>query len=74
MRSRSALHSSGTVAFHSAALEQVAVEEESNEILAVRDLLKAFAILAGAVITIEQCTRRVTPRRSPSALISSEHS
>ena len=32
---------------------QVAVEERSNEIPAVRDLLKAFADLAGAVITID---------------------
>ena len=34
-------------------LGQVAVEERSNEIPAVRDLLKAFADLAGAVITID---------------------
>ncbi|HEX7162785.1 MAG TPA: ISAs1 family transposase, partial [Trebonia sp.] len=32
---------------------QVAVDEKSNEIPAVRDLLKAFADLAGAVITID---------------------
>jgi predicted transposase YbfD/YdcC len=35
-----------------AVLGQVAVEAKSNEIPAVRDLLKAFASLAGAVITI----------------------
>ena len=35
-----------------AVLGQVAVEEKSNEIPAVRDLLKAFASLASAVITI----------------------
>ena len=36
-----------------AVLGQVAVEEKSNEIPAVRDLLKAFASLASAVITID---------------------
>ena len=36
-----------------AVLGQVAVEAKSNEIPAVRDLLKAFASLAGAVITID---------------------
>ena len=36
-----------------AVLGQVAVEERSNEIPAVRDLLKAFASLAAAVITID---------------------
>jgi predicted transposase YbfD/YdcC len=36
-----------------AVLGQVAVDEKSNEIPAVRDLLKAFASLAGAVITID---------------------
>jgi predicted transposase YbfD/YdcC len=35
-----------------AVLGQVAVDEKSNEIPAVRELLKAFADLAGAVITI----------------------
>jgi predicted transposase YbfD/YdcC len=35
-----------------AVLGQVAVEEKTNEIPAVRDLLKAFASLAAAVITI----------------------
>ena len=34
-------------------LGQVAAQEKSNEIPAVRDLLKAFADLAGAVITID---------------------
>ena len=34
-------------------LGQVAVDEKSNEIPAVRDLLKAFASLASAVITID---------------------
>jgi hypothetical protein len=32
---------------------QVAVDEKSNEIPAVRELLKAFADLAGTVVTIE---------------------
>ena len=36
-----------------AVLGQVAVDGKSNEIPAVRDLLKAFADLAGAVITID---------------------
>jgi predicted transposase YbfD/YdcC len=36
-----------------AVLGQVAVDEKSNEIPAVRDLLKAFADLAGAVFTID---------------------
>jgi predicted transposase YbfD/YdcC len=36
-----------------AVLGQVAVDARSNEIPAVRDLLKAFARLAGAVITID---------------------
>ena len=36
-----------------AVLGQVAVEEKSNEIPAVRELLKAFADLAGAVSTID---------------------
>jgi predicted transposase YbfD/YdcC len=36
-----------------AVLGQVAVDEKSNEIPAVRDLLKAFADLAGAVVTID---------------------
>jgi len=36
-----------------AVLGQVAVEEKSNEIPAVRDLLKAFASLASAVITMD---------------------
>ena len=40
-------HGIGTV------LGQVAVDEKSNEIPAVRDLLKAFASLASAVITID---------------------
>lgn len=40
-------HGIGTV------LGQVAVEEKSNEIPAVRELLKAFADLAGAVLTID---------------------
>ena len=40
-------HRIGTV------LGQVAVDAKSNEIPAVRDLLKAFASLAGAVITID---------------------
>ena len=50
-----------------AVLGQVAVDEKSNEIPAVRELLKAFAGLAAAVITIDACTRRATPRRSSSA-------
>ena len=36
-----------------AVLGQVAVDVKSNEIPAVRDLLKAFASLAGAVVTID---------------------
>src|ERR1700760_2255439 len=36
-----------------AVLGQVAVDEKSNEIPAVRDLLKAFTGLAGAVVTID---------------------
>ena len=36
-----------------AVLGQVAVDAKSNEIPEVRDLLKAFADLAGAVITID---------------------
>src|SRR6516164_5983668 len=36
-----------------AVLGQVAVEEKSNEIPAVRELLKAFADLAGALFTID---------------------
>src|SRR5690348_14668329 len=40
-------HGIGTV------LGQVAVDAKSNEIPAVRDLLKAFADLAGAVLTID---------------------
>jgi len=36
-----------------AVLGQVAVDEKSNEIPAVRDLLKAFADVAGAVFTID---------------------
>ena len=36
-----------------AVLGQVAVEEKSNEIPAVRELLKAFAGVAGAVFTID---------------------
>src|SRR5690242_13195592 len=51
---------------------QVAVDAKTNEIPAVRDLLKAFTDLAGVVITIDalcgrphktQCTRRATPHR-----------
>ena len=36
-----------------AVLSQVAVDEKSNEIPAVRELLKAFDGLAGAIITID---------------------
>src|SRR4030088_2213551 len=36
-----------------AVLGQVAVDAKSNEIPAVRDLLKAFASLASAVVTID---------------------
>jgi len=36
-----------------AVLGQVAVDEKSNEIPAVQDLLRAFASLAGAVVTID---------------------
>ena len=41
-----------------AVLGQVAVDAKSNEIPAVRDLLKAFARLAAAVITIDALCRR----------------
>jgi hypothetical protein len=41
-----------------AVLGQVAVDEKSNEIPAVRELLKAFTDLAGAVITIDALCRR----------------
>src|ERR1700683_3492370 len=41
-----------------AGLGQVAVTEKSNEIPAVRDLLKAFASLASTVITIDALCRR----------------
>jgi hypothetical protein len=51
-----------------AVLGQVAVEEKSNEIPAVRELLKAFADLAGAVLTIDAMhTRSTTPPSSSSA-------
>ena len=36
-----------------AVLGQVAVDEKSNEIPAVQDLLRAFASLVGAVVTID---------------------
>jgi len=47
--------SGGAVLAHGigAVLGQVAVDAKSNEIPAVRDLLKAFTSLAGAVITID---------------------
>ena len=41
-----------------AVLGQVAVNAKSNEIPAVRDLLAAFADLAGAVITLDALCRR----------------
>ena len=41
-----------------AVLGQVAVDEKTNEIPAVRELLKAFADLAGAVLTIDALCRR----------------
>ena len=41
-----------------AVLGQVAVDEKSNEIPAVRELLKAFADVAGAVFTIDALCRR----------------
>ena len=40
-----------------AVLGQAAVDAKSNEIPAVRDLPKAFASLAGAVITIDALSR-----------------
>jgi hypothetical protein len=47
-----------------AVLGQVAVDEKSSEIPAVRELLKAFADVAGAVFTHKmRCTRRLTRRR-----------
>ena len=51
-------HGIGTV------LGQVAVTAKSNEIPAVRELLKAFTDLAGAVITIDALHTQMTPRRS----------
>ena len=50
-----------------AVLGQVAVEEKSNEIPAVRELLKAFTDLAGAVFTIDAMHSSMTPRRPSSA-------
>ena len=41
-----------------AVLGQAAVNAKSDEIPAVRDLLKAFTDLAGAVITIDAARRR----------------
>src|SRR5205814_4874182 len=41
-----------------AVLGQAAVTAKSNEIPAVRDLLKAFASLASAVVTIDALCRR----------------
>ena len=49
-----------------AVLGQIAVDAKSNEIPAVRELLRAFTSLAGAVITIDACRRSMTPRRSSS--------
>jgi predicted transposase YbfD/YdcC len=49
-----------------AVLGQVAVDEKSNEIPAVRELLKAFADLAGAVFTIDAMhTRHDTAEAIP---------
>ena len=42
-----------------AVLGQVAVDEKSNEIPAVRELLKAFTDLTGAVVTIDALCRRL---------------
>ncbi len=50
-----------------AVLGQVAVDEEGNEIPAVRELLKAFAGLAGRSPRSARYIRGVTPRRSSSA-------
>jgi predicted transposase YbfD/YdcC len=45
----------------------VAADAKSNEIPAVRELLKAFTDLSGAVITIDALhTRSMTPRRPSS--------
>ncbi len=46
-----------------AVLGQVAVDAKSNEIPAVRELLKAFTDLAGRSLRSAPCTRRATPRR-----------
>jgi hypothetical protein len=51
-----------------AVLGQAAVDEKSNEIPTVRDLLKAFANLVSAVITIDAMHTQQTPRRSSSAV------
>ena len=65
-------HGIGTV------LGQVAVDEKSNEIPAVRDLLKAFASLASAVITIDAMhtqsdTAQVILGRGADYVITVEH-
>ena len=51
-----------------AVLGQVAVDEKSNEIPAVRELLKAFTDLAwGGLHVSTPCTRSMTPLRPSSA-------
>ena len=50
-----------------AVLGQVAVDAKSNEIPAVRELLKAFASLAVPSSRSAPCTRRLIRRRSSSA-------
>jgi hypothetical protein len=50
-----------------AVLGQVAMDAKPNESPAVRDLLKAFASLAAAVISIDAMHTHMTPRRSSSA-------
>ena len=50
-----------------AVLGQAAVDAKSNEIPAVRELLKAFATWPARSSRSMPCTRKVTPRRSSSA-------
>ena len=50
-----------------AVLGQAAVDEKSNEIPAVRDLLKRSPVSPPQLSRSTQCTRRATPHRSSSA-------
>ncbi len=57
-----------------AILGQVAVDEKSNEIPAVRELLKAFTDLAGAVVTTVAATDRTLPPLIPLPLVDFDRS